>query len=158
MQELKQLLSALGSALDAPDRERVLATSALAMDGVPVTLNPAGDADPAGVHAYYALGRLPEADRDAAALRMLQLNLCLFGRDAPQFGLDASSGQAVMMVRIDISELTATDLHQALSTYATLAGAWQDTRFADGVLQPGLADIRRQFLAQAWQPRVVGAN
>jgi len=132
MRLLDKLLAEVCVGVDAAEaRAAILETGCLTVDDVPVTLMPAGEPDPDGLHAYCELGELPPGEAGSAALmRLLEFNLHLFRQGAPSFGMDAERG-VILMARFDSRELTAPRLLEGLTELAGMARAWQETQFAD---------------------------
>ena len=124
----------------------------LAVEGTLFTLIPTldenGVAD--GVGYFADVGPLPPTQRESAALRLLESNLFLIGRNAPSFCANPDTGHIVLAGVMPLDRVTPETALQAMSSLAHFAAEWRDSHLrAPQEPQPGPGTARAQRMAPA---------
>lgn len=80
--------------------------------------------------AYFAeVATLPEKDREAVAMRMLEANLFMSSPEAPTFCLNPQTGMAVLSGCLPLDRVTPDSAYDWLKGIAILAEAWRESTF-----------------------------
>src|SRR5205814_7135794 len=90
----------------------------LVIEGTGFTLLPSGyDDGDIDAMAYFAdFGPLPNEQRDLAAIRLLESNLFMFGRDCPGFCTNPETGRILLAGHMPLGRVTAESALQMLAS------------------------------------------
>jgi len=159
-----ELIDDLCAAVGLPDAEHVLDTRSIEVAGFDVRLDHYEN-DEGALYVNFDFGAVT-AGRTATVFRlMLEANLLVYAQDQAQLGLDTDYGNAMLLIRIDMSaDLKGEALADLLAHYAEHGRYWQqnileanDERF-DGVASgnfPGFGPDARQAVAPPRSPSII---
>jgi hypothetical protein len=129
--QLKELIEEACEGVGEVERQTILATGNLVADGVPFTFVPGtvGTDDASSLYLYCDFGELPPEQTEAALKRLLEINLFLYGRDAPTFVFNSVTAHVLLACRLEQTGLTAQRFVQSLREMGVYAREWQASYF-----------------------------
>jgi hypothetical protein len=110
----------------------------LTIDGSLFTLVPmaSGDKDIVGLAYFADIAPLPEGQKQAIAIRLLETNVFLTSREAPSFCVDPRTGNALLAGCLALDAITPELAHRYLRGVAVFAGGLRESRFAPEDIPP----------------------
>lgn len=126
---LEELIDAICPGASPAERQIILQAGSLLVDEIAFTLVNGAAGDESGLYAYCDFGALPHQQTAAVLKRLLEINLFLYGRDAPSFVFNPHTEHVLLACRMDRGTLTAQRFIQSLREMGSYARQWQATRF-----------------------------
>lgn len=122
-----------------PNPQALYERTALTIDGVHFSLVERAAEPYAEVLIYLDLGPLPEAQRAAVLLRLLEINFHLFvGAGSPSCAYNSESQRLLLCLSLLQQGASGAGLLQLLGQLAELARNWRKEHFLDGAaVAPG---------------------
>jgi Tir chaperone protein (CesT) family len=128
---LEELINATCQDASAAERQTILRTGGLLVNGIPFALVPGatGTGDEDSLYVYCDFGCLPRDQTVAVLKRILEINIFLYGRETPSFVFNPSTEHILLACRMDRSGITAQRFMQSLREMSSYAHQWQATHF-----------------------------
>lgn len=124
-QSFEELIGKLCTLVKLEDPQRILHGGPIAVDGVVFSLVHDEARDPQHMRIYGDFGLAPPEHHASAYATLLQRNYLGFENNGPLYSLSPHTGTVICMERLDLEDLSASELASTLAYLAAQASAWQ---------------------------------
>ena len=126
---LDALLEAVAAEVGLADPSPVLQSRMIEVDGFECSFE-ISEADPEALYLLFDFGIATAGRTLRLFTAMLEANLTTYAQDQAQLGIDAETGNSILIVRIPgVNEIDVGWLVDTLVHYATHGRYWRDTIF-----------------------------